>query len=742
MMRMIGSASALCIGLASTALAATLQVGPGRTYTSLQQVVGLVNPGDVVEVDGNFTYPGGVTFTRAGEAAKPITIRGIRVSGNRPVLSGGTNTVAFTTPWPYTGPGADHYVFEGFDVTGGTARCIFHQANNLTIRDVVVHDCPAQGILGADEGSGSLLLEYTEVHHCGNGTSQHQIYMATDEVHYPGSVFRMQHCYVHDGNGGNNVKSRAERNEIYYNWIEGAFYHELELIGPDGGDGGNPALEREDSDVVGNVLFKRNTFYVVRVGGDGTGETNGRYRFVNNTFLCGSSAAFRIFDGIESIEMHNNVFHREGGAVTVTRTAEASWVAGEQIAGSRNWVLSGASAVPTQWTGTVYGTDPGFWDLAANDLRPAAGSPLLDEGTSAPSGPPGYPFPAPLFPPAKHPPMHQVQAPGTAAPRPSAGDIDIGAFELAGWSVVSIAVDEASHTPGSSDQNGVLEPGEQVRVAPLWHNDTTGVVALTGVASAFGGPGGAIYTLLDGIADYGTVAAGADGGCVANPYAIGLSTPTTRPAPHWDATFVETLSTGVVKTWTVHIGDSFADVPRSHWAYRFIETIFHNEVTAGCGGEPLRYCPGSTLTRAEMAVLLLMAKHGSGYVPPPATGLVFGDVPADHWAGGFIEALVAEGISSGCAPAMYCPGNPITRAEMAVFLLMAEHGSDYVPPASTGLVFGDVPIDHWAGDFIEQLAAEGIASGCAPSLYCPDGIVTRAEMAVFLSATFGLELNH
>jgi hypothetical protein len=43
--------------------------------------------------------------------------------------------------------------------------------------------------------------------------------MATDQTAYPGAVFRMQHSYVHDANGGNNVKSRAERNEIYYNWI-------------------------------------------------------------------------------------------------------------------------------------------------------------------------------------------------------------------------------------------------------------------------------------------------------------------------------------------------------------------------------------------------------------------------------------------------------------------------------------------------------------------------------------------
>ncbi len=53
------------------------------------------------------------------------------------------------------------------------------------------------------------------------GISAHQIYMATDESAHPGSVFRMQFCYMHDGAGGNNVKSRSERNEIYYNWIEG-----------------------------------------------------------------------------------------------------------------------------------------------------------------------------------------------------------------------------------------------------------------------------------------------------------------------------------------------------------------------------------------------------------------------------------------------------------------------------------------------------------------------------------------
>lgn len=416
--------------------AATYQVGPGRTYTKLQDVVDLLNPGDLVEVDGNATYPGDLVFERAGEAGNPITIRGIRVNGNRPVISGGTNTVTFMSPWPYT-EGADHYVFEGFEVTAGSFRGVYHQAADLVLRDLVVHDCPAHGILGADLGSGSLLMEYCEVYRCGNGSSQHQVYMSTDEGNRPGSVFRMQYCYLHDGLGGNNVKSRAERNEIYYNWIEGGYYHELELIGSE--EYPEPTV-REDSDVVGNVFWKKtkpsgsaNYFFVTRVGGDGTGETFGRYRFVNNTFLCGSSAAFRIFDGIQSIEMHNNVFYRiDGTGVQIKRTVEANWSDGEQIAGQNNWVQTGSTEIPIQWTGTLSGADPGFTSLAANDPRPAAGSALIDHGTGSLSGPPGFPFPNPLFPPAFQPPPHALQTPGTAWPRPVDAVLDIGAYEVGG----------------------------------------------------------------------------------------------------------------------------------------------------------------------------------------------------------------------------------------------------------------------------------------------------------------------
>jgi hypothetical protein len=316
--------------------------------------------------------------------------------------------------------------------------------------------------------------------------------MATDETANPGSVFRMQHCYVHDSTGGNNVKSRAERNEIYYNWIEGATYHELELIGPDGQD---PNLEREDSDVVGNVLVKTASTFVVRFGGDGTGETFGRYRFVNNTVLVqpGGSAVFRLFDGIESLSAHNNVFVAiGGGGVNMVRTVEANWSTGnELISGSNNWVENGSQNVPGTWTGTVLGDDPGFSDAAGFDLRPLQASALVDAGAATTPDPSGYDFPSPLATPAYVPPLHAVQASGTAVARASDGAIDIGAFEYGTPSSAGAGGSSAGGSAGASGSGG-----------------TAGSGATPGSGGASGASGGAAGS-AGGAADGG----GDDGGC-------------------------------------------------------------------------------------------------------------------------------------------------------------------------------------------------------------------------------------
>jgi hypothetical protein len=291
----------------------------------------------------------------------------------------------------------------------------------------------------------------------------------------------------------------------------------------------------------------------------------------------------------------------------------------------------------------------------------------------------------------------------------------------------------------SSNMNGVLESGETVQVATRWTDVLTAPLAVSGTATNIRGPAGPTYTLDDTTADYGDIPALTQHDCfTATGDCYLVTVAGARPAPHWDVLFDETLSTGSIKTWTLHVGESFPDVPTTNNFYSFVETLFHNEITGGCGGG--NYCPGNSVTRAQMAVFLLKSEHGAGYLPPPCAG-VFGDVPCPSQFADWIEQLATEGITGGCGGGNYCPGNPVTRAQMAVFLLKTEHGSTYVPPTCTG-VFGDVACPSLFADWIEQLATEQITGGCqaSPPLYCPNNPNTRAQMAVFLTKTFGFRL--
>ena len=129
-------------------------------------------------------------------------------------------------------------------------------------------------------------------------------------------------------------------------------------------------------------------------------------------------------------------------------------------------------------------------------------------------------------------------------------------------------------------------------------------------------------------------------------------------------------------------GQTFNDVPSGHWAYNYIESLSANGITAGCGND--NYCPKETITRAQMAVFIERGMRGGDYRPAAAKGNVFLDVAADDFAAGFIEQLYLDGITSGCGGNNYCPGGPVTRAQMAVFLLRAKYGSWYLPPAPRG----------------------------------------------------------
>jgi len=182
----------------------------------------------------------------------------------------------------------------------------------------------------------------------------------------------------------------------------------------------------------------------------------------------------------------------------------------------------------------------------------------------------------------------------------------------------------------------------------------------------------------------------------------------------------------------------FLDVPGSHLFHDWVEKLFRNGVTSGCGGGS--FCLNAPVLRRHMAVFLLRSKEGASYTPPPATG-IFDDVPPYDPLASWIEELVRRGITAGCStsPPQFCPDNAVSRRGMAVFLLRTREGPSYTPPPATG-VFDDVPAYDPFAKWIEELVRRGITAGCStsPPLYCPNNAVSRGSMAVFLVRTFNL----
>jgi len=146
------------------------------------------------------------------------------------------------------------------------------------------------------------------------------------------------------------------------------------------------------------------------------------------------------------------------------------------------------------------------------------------------------------------------------------------------------------------------------------------------------------------------------------------------------------------------------------------------------------YRPENPVTRAEMAVFLL---GGMGISPPAMDGShPFSDI-AGHWAEAYIEELYDQGVTGGYPDGTYRPQNNVTRAEMAIFLLK---GMGVTPPPIDGShPFSDIA-GHWAEIFIEELYDQGVTGGYPDGTYRPQNQVTRAEMAVFLVNAFNLPL--
>ena len=178
----------------------------------------------------------------------------------------------------------------------------------------------------------------------------------------------------------------------------------------------------------------------------------------------------------------------------------------------------------------------------------------------------------------------------------------------------------------------------------------------------------------------------------------------------------------------------FSDVAEGSVHAGSIEALFGAQITVGCSGEPLRFCPDLPVTRAQMATFLTRALGLSA--PDELAG--FSDVAEGSVHAGSIEALFGAQITVGCSgePLRFCPDLPVTRAQMATFLTRALGLS--APDELAG--FSDVAEGSVHAGSIEALFGAQITVGCSrePLRFCPDLPVTRAQMATFLTRALAL----
>jgi subtilisin len=120
---------------------------------------------------------------------------------------------------------------------------------------------------------------------------------------------------------------------------------------------------------------------------------------------------------------------------------------------------------------------------------------------------------------------------------------------------------------------------------------------------------------------------------------------------------------------------TFADVDPSYWGYGWIESLWTDSFTAGCGTDPLIFCPLREHTRAEGSVFFLRIMHGVEYEPPPASG-IFTDVDLGAWYADWVEAAYNDGILPACntSPLQFCPMDPLSRDWAAYMMVQAKGG--------------------------------------------------------------------
>lgn len=148
------------------------------------------------------------------------------------------------------------------------------------------------------------------------------------------------------------------------------------------------------------------------------------------------------------------------------------------------------------------------------------------------------------------------------------------------------------------------------------------------------------------------------------------------------------------------------------------------------------YCPNDPVTRDQMAAFIIRSL--GEFSPPTPASQRFADVPPANVFYNFVDRMAVLGITVGCGGNNYCPTSPVLREQMAAFILRGL--GEFNPPTPAMQRFNDVPPANVFYNFIDRMAVLNITLGCTPDhlFYCPNDSVTRAQMAAFLVRAYKL----
>ena len=368
--------------LSGLASAATLSVGPGKTYATPCRAFGAAGNGDIVEIDASGAYNGDV----CGIYPNNLTIRG--VNGRPKINANGANAMGKGT-WVVIGAGTviENVEMFGARVADQNGAAIRLDGRDLTLRGSYLHD-NENGILTNNDGVTNVVIENTEFSSNGYGDGySHNLYVG----HVNSLVFR--NSYSHDAKVGHNLKSRANTNTIVYSrFSSSVFQPSYEIDLPNAGS----------SYIIGNVIQQpsgNQNPTMLAYGEEGASNTGNDLYVVNNTFINDDSS--------------RGTFIMTGGSVSVPVLMQ-------------NNLFVGTGTVNTQGNAidrSNYRTlSPSFVDRVNFDLRPASGSPVINAGTVAGPSASGLSLLA----------TSQYKHVGGSEARTLVGAIDIGAYEAAG----------------------------------------------------------------------------------------------------------------------------------------------------------------------------------------------------------------------------------------------------------------------------------------------------------------------